>query len=276
MLKTNYFCLVAGLPDIIINETKSVISSKEFKLELSEQLEPADYKLVELLYLNYDNQNLLNLILKKNKPFNNTGKYTQEELEEQIKEPTYIIDYMKQFIINFKAEEAKLSDLSWENKLQTLFFDFVLLTKNDFLKKWFRFDMDIKNILTAINCQKFDYKKEEHLINVKHKNEVYKNLIKDALKSDSLAGEVIYAEKILQIVESDDNSSEKEKATDMIKWTFLDEFTFFKYFNIEKILAFIIKLNIVERWIKLDNETGEILFKKLINDLGVENITVSN
>lgn len=275
MVNTNYYCLVAGLPDIIINETKSVISSREFKIELSEQLEPADYKLAELLYLNYDNQNLLNLILEKNKPFNNTGKYTQEELEEQIKEPTYIIDYMKQFIINFKAEETKLSDLSWENKLQTLFFDFVLLTKNDFLKDWFRFDMDIKNILTAINCQQFDYEKEEHLISVKHKNEVYKNLIKGTLKSDSLSDEVIYAEKILQIVESDGNSSEKEKATDMIKWKFLDEFTFFKYFNIEKILAFIIKLNIVERWIKLDDETGEILFKKLINDLGVENITVS-
>lgn len=275
MLNTNYYCLVAGLPDIIINETKSVVSSSEFKIELSEQLEPADYKLAELLYLNYDNQNLLNLILEKNKPFNNTGKYTQEELEEQIKEPTYIIEYMKQFIINFKAEETKLSDLIWENKLQTLFFDFVLLTKNDFLKKWFRFDMDIKNILTAINCQKFDYKKEDNLISVKHKNEVYKNLIKGTLKPDSLSDEVIYAEKILQIVESDSNSSEKEKATDMIKWKFLDEFTFFKYFNIEKILAFIIKLNIVERWIKLDNETGEILFKKLINDLGVENITVS-
>ncbi|MCD4792870.1 MAG: DUF2764 domain-containing protein [Bacteroidales bacterium] len=275
MFKTNYFCLVAGLPDIIINETKSVVSSREFKNELSEQLEPADYKLAELLYLNYDNQNLLNLILEKNKPFNNIGKYTQEELEEQIKEPTYIIDYMKQFILDFKAEETKLSDLSWENKLQTLFFDFVLITKNDFLKKWFRFDMDIKNILTAINCQQFDYEKEEHLISVKHKNEVYKNLIKDTLKSESLSDEVLYAEKILQIVESDDNSSGKEKATDMIKWTFLDEFTFFKYFNIEKILAFIIKLNIVERWIKLDNETGEELFKKLINDLGVENITVS-
>lgn len=275
MLKTNYYCLVAGLPDIIINETKSLVSSHEFKIELSEQLEPADYKLAELLYLNYDNQNLLNLILKKNKPFNNIGKYTQEELEEQIKEPTYIIDYMKQFIINFKAEDTKLSDLNWENKLHTFFFDFVLHTKNDFLEKWFKFDMDIKNIFTAINCRKFDYKIEEHLIYVKNKNEVYGNLIKETPKLDSLSDEVIYAEKILQIAESDDNSSEKEKAIDMIKWTFLDEYTFFKYFNIEKILAFIIKLNIVERWIKLDNETGEKLFKKLINDLGVENITVS-
>ena len=112
MLKANYFCLVAGLPDIIINETKSVVSSKEFKLKLFEQLEPADYKLAELLYLNYDNENLLNIILKKNKPFNDLVKYTQEELEE----PTHIVVYMKQFITVFKAEEKQVSYI--RNKFQ--------------------------------------------------------------------------------------------------------------------------------------------------------------
>ena len=199
MLKTNYYCLVAGLPDMIFNEIKPVVSCQDFKNELAEQLQPVDFKLAELLYLNYDNQNLLNLILKKNKPFNNTGKYTQEELEEQIKEPTHIIDYMRQFIIAFYAEETSLSDLNWENKLQSFFFDFVLETKNEFLRKWFKFDMDIKNIFTAINCRKYDYNIDEHLISVKDKNEVYENLINKTPKFDSLSDEVIYAEEILQI-----------------------------------------------------------------------------
>ena len=61
--------------------------------------------------------------------------------------------------------------------------------------------------------------------------------------------------------------SEKEKAFDNIKWKFLDEHTFFNYFTIEKILSFVIKLNIVERWIELDNETGKALFNRLINDI---------
>ncbi len=116
MLKTNYFCLIAGLPDIIINETKSLISSPEFKFEISEQLEPTDYKLAEMLYFKYDNENLLNIILKRNKPFNNLGKYTQDELEEQIKEPTHIVVYMKQFITGFKAEEKQVSYI--RNKFQ--------------------------------------------------------------------------------------------------------------------------------------------------------------
>lgn len=271
MIKTNYFCLIAGLPDINIDETKSLLSSTEFKLELTEQLDPSDYKLAEMLYFKYDNENLLNLILKKNKSFNNLAKYTQEELEEQIKEPTYIVDYLKQFIVEFKAEEKHVSDLYWENKLQTLFYDFVLDTKNIFLKKWFEFDMDIKNILTATICRKYDYEVKKQLIHVKQKNEVFEILIKETPKLDSLSNEVLYAEKILQIAESENSLTQKEKAIDMLKLKFLEEFTFFKYFNIEKVLAFIIILNMAKRWSKLDNKSGEEVFKNLINNLQFNN-----
>ena len=104
MFKRNYYCLVAGLSDIIIDGKKPGETSHEFKNELAEQLLTSDYKLAELLYLNYDNKNLLNLILKQDKRLITFGNYTEEYLEEQIKEPTNIVDYMKQLIINFKAE----------------------------------------------------------------------------------------------------------------------------------------------------------------------------
>ncbi|MCF6184139.1 MAG: DUF2764 domain-containing protein [Bacteroidales bacterium] len=260
MLKTNYFCLIAGLPDIIIPETKSLVSCQEFKLELSEQLKPDDYKLAEMLYFKYDNENLLNIIHKKNEPFNLLGKYTQEELEEQIEEPTYIVDYLKQFITEFKTEKTQVPDFNRENKLQTLFFDFVMQTKNEFLKKWFEFDMNIKNILTAINCRKYNYNIKNQLIKIKSGNEVYENLIKEIPKPDLLSDQVIYAEQVLKIAESDESLTRKENATDMLKLKFLEEFTFFKYFNIEKILAFIIVLNIAERWLQFDNKTGKNKF----------------
>jgi len=267
ILKTNYFCLIAGLPDITIDETKSLISSSEFKLEIFEQLKPADYKLAEMLYFKYDNENLLNIILKKDKPFNNLGKYTQEELEEQIKEPTHIEVFMKQFIVSYKKEEAQVSELFWENKLQALYFDFVLQTKNEFLKMWFEFEIDIKNILTAVNSHKYKYDVKKQLIYTKQRNDVYENLIKETPKLDSLSDEVIYAEKILQIAESNDKLSKKEKDIDILKLKYLEEFTFFKYFNIEKVLAFIIILNIAERWAKLNNKTGKELFEKIIKNL---------
>ena len=269
MFKRNYYCLVAGLPDIIIDGNKPGETSHEFKNELAEQLLTSDYKLAELLYLHYDNKNLLNLLLKQDNRFITLGNYTEEYLEEQIKEPINIVDYMKQLIFNFKADTSGNSNLSSENELQSLYYEYVLQVKNDFLEQWFRFDRDMKNILTAVNCRKYGYDTEKQLIPVKHENEVYETLIKSSPKADLFTDEVPYADKILQIAESEMDISEKEKALDNIKWKFLDEHTFFNYFTIEKILSFVIKLEIVERWIELDNETGKALFTRLINDIKI-------
>jgi hypothetical protein len=51
---------------------------------------------------------------------------------------------------------------------------------------------------------------------------------------------------------------------------------FFHYFTIEKILAFILKLDIVERWLKHEPENGKMLLENLINNLGVEHIQENN
>jgi len=259
--------LIAGLTDIIIDGNKPKETSREFKNELTNQLYASDYKLVELLYLQYDNQNLLNLLLKQDNQFHTLGNYTEEYLEKQIKEPTDIIWYMKQFIINFTAETSDELKLSSENQLQSLFYGHILQVKNDFLKQWFKFDRNSKNILTAINCRKYAYDIEKQLIPVKNDNLVYEILVKSNLKSEVLADEVPYTEQIFGVAESEKSILEKEKSLDNIKWAFLDEFTFFNYFTIEKILSFVIKLNIIERWIELDNEMGKEFFTKLINEI---------
>ena len=269
MLKKNYYCLVAGLPDILIDEAKSVVSKDEFKEELEMQLSPSDFKLMQMIYLKYDNENLLNLIQNKDKPFNKLGNYSQEHLEEQINKPIEIVAYMEQFILDFKNEQEnnKISELDYENKLQSLYFIHILKTKNQFLQQWFKFEVYLKNILTAVNCRKYDFDLEKQLIQIKEEDDIYDNLIKHPPKADFLSDEIFQADKIIQIAESEDTITQKEKQIDLIKWAFLDEYTFFNYFTIEKIIGFVIKLNMVHRWNKLDNETGKKLFKKLINEL---------
>jgi hypothetical protein len=79
--------------------------------------------------------------------------------------------------------------------------------------------------------------------------------------------ELPYLAQIFQVAESTGEASEKEKATDSIKWAFLDEITVFHYFTIEKILSFVIKLQMVDRWSQLDDDTGKAFLKKLVNEL---------
>jgi hypothetical protein len=60
---------------------------------------------------------------------------------------------------------------------------------------------------------------------------------------------------------------ERELGIDMLRWNTADQMTVFEYFSIEKVMAFFIKLQMVERWYGLDQERGEQVFTKLIEDL---------
>jgi len=267
MLKKNYYCLVAGLPDLFFNENKLVFSSLDFRNELKYQLGKSDFELSRLLYLPYDNKNLLNLLFEKNEPFNELGNYEKEFLENQILQPVEIPDYMIQFIQWTKNLETRELNLQIENKLQSLYFEYALTSKNSYLKEWFTFELNIKNILTAFNGVQFNYPLEKHLIQVEQNNANYSLLLNKRLKHELFEEDLPFADQIFRIAESVTNPKEKEKAIDKILWTYLDEQTFFHYFTIEKILSYIVKLSIIERWMKLDAETGKALLNKLIEEL---------
>ncbi len=267
MLKRNYYCLVAGLPDLFFNENKPGFSSLDFNHELRYQLSDADYKLVKLLFLQFDNKNLLNLLFEQNKPFNLLGNYKKGFLENQITGPVEIPGYMARFLQWEKNLEKHELDLQIENKLHSLYFEYAVTTKNSFLKEWFMFELNIKNILTAFNCVQFNYSTEKHLIQAGQNNTVYPLLINKRLKHELFEEELPFADQVFRIAESDVSPEEREKAIDNIKWDYLDEQTFFHYFTIEKILSYIIKLGIIERWMKLDAKTGKALLNKLIEEL---------
>ena len=267
MYNRNYYCLVAGLPDMFFDDSKISESSFAFKNELLDQLHPSDFKLVKLLYLQYDTKNLLNILLKQNQKHFQLANYSAEYLEEQIKEPIDISNYLKRFIIAFKKETFDKSTVNSENILLSFYYETMLQTKNKFLENWFRFELNMKNILTAVSCNKYDFDVEKQMIPIIGENEVYNLLSTGIPKVELLSDEVPYADKIIKVAESEMSISKKEKAYDAIKWEFLDYHTVFHYFSIEKTLSYIVKLNIIERWLVHDKETGKALFEKLINDI---------
>ena len=267
MLKRNYYCLVAGLPDLFFSENRPGFSSLEFRNDLQQQLHPADFELVKLLFFPSDNRNLLNLLFRTNEPFDTAGNFTKDFLEEQLIQPLQLPDYMVQFMRWVKTSEIKALDLQCENKLQSLYYEYVLQVGNSFLNEWFRFELNVKNILAAINCNRFDYALQNHLIQVAQNLEVYSLLVNSRMKPEFFEEEVPFADTIFRVAESNSEMLEKEKTFDRIRWDFLDEQTFFHYFTIEKIISFLLKLIITERWMKLETDTGKRLLQRLINDL---------
>lgn len=269
MFKKEYHCLVAGLPDLFFNENKIGIDTISFRQQLETDLSLADYELVKLIYLTYDNENLLNLFLDRNKPFNPSGNFSEHFLKQQLSQsdvPPELPEYMIQFINWMKETESKALNLDAEIVIQQLYFEYILQTKNEFLRNWFVFQLHLKNILTAINCLKYGYNAEEQLIQNKENMHVWSYLISQKIKPELFKDEVPYYKEIFKIAETESNWIDKEKALDKLKWDYLDENTFFYYFTIEKVLSFVLKLNMTERWLKLDKKTGAALLNKLISE----------
>lgn len=266
MFKRNYYCLIAGLPELVMEGRRSGAQELclKFKEELHEQLHTADYKLVEMLYLHYDNRNLLNLLLNKQEAYCKEGNFTQDELEEQIKESTVLPVYMQTIIV--EAREG-WSQIHIEKLMQQLYYEHVLQNTNDFLSKWFGFEKDMNNVLTAINCRKFNLNIEDQLIQGPTQDDVSTKLQNVAPEATMLADEIPFVDEIIGVAESEMCIADKERALDLIKWKFLDEQSTHHYFTIEKVFGYIIKLALVARWSKLDDESGKVLFTKLVHEL---------
>jgi len=257
MLKQNYYYIVAGLPELFFDENKTIESSADFKNEIKELLSPADFECVELLFLARKNRELLDTYFKK-------GEVYFDELPPELSNKTYI----RNFVEWAEGKEVQTMKLEFENKLYSLYYNYVLsVTSNDFLKNWFKLELDVKNILTAINCEKFHYLLPNHLIKTEFNKASYSLLVKKQFKYELYEDLIPVAKQVFAAAEANTSVVVREQKIDKILWNYVEEETTYNYFTIEKILTHIIKLYIVERWSPLNETEGKTFLAKLIADI---------
>lgn len=79
-----YYYLVAGLPELTLEDSKLSYTVADFKAELYPDLSDEDKKLIDLFYLKFDNANVLKLLKDKDAAIDLRGNYSAEELVEFI------------------------------------------------------------------------------------------------------------------------------------------------------------------------------------------------
>ncbi len=262
-VKRKYYCLVAGLQDITPDIQKLIYNQLSFRTELEAELHPGDYSLVRCLFLPHDNKNLLNVLEKSGNEHLEKGNFSRDELEEGIREPASLPVYMQRFMHAYREKTPLFPDLSPENELTTLFYDEMAGHRNDFIRNWFGFDLNIKNIATALLARKHGFSYENQIIGT---GEISETIRRSHARDFGLGSELFYMEELSNIAKTDD-PQEREWALDLMRWEYLDETIFFEYFTIERILAFVIKLGMVERWLSINKEQGGELFRKLLAEL---------
>lgn len=263
MIRQNYYYLVAGLPDITIDQGKLQFGTAEFREELKYGLTESDYNLLELLFLAKDNHNLLALLRKDHEAVSDQGVYSIDFLTEELREPLHLKPYMIRFIENFRAETPQYPDTSPENELASLWYGEMLQVKNAFLHDWFEFELNLKNVLLVLSAKKHALPYDNQVIG---DNEVAGVIRRSNARDLGIAAEWPAIERVVQLNETEDLMA-KEKAIDQLRWGFLDELNTFNYFTVEVLMAYYLKLEMIERWLRLDPASGEELFRKLLGEL---------
>lgn len=265
-----YYCLIAGLPELVPDDKKLAFSSVAIREYLNDELSNRDFNLVQLLYLTWDNENLLNIVFKKNKNWDKRGNYSRELLEQLVDpkqfdllEDKVLPQYLFDFALYVFEEEDELNETAATHFITESYFKFLLAGENNFITEISRLKLNIGNIMLALNGRKHNFSFENSLIG---RSEVTNALKKSRARDFGLSVEIPDIEKLIQIYETE-NILDRELKLDNYLWHFLDEITFFNYFTIEKVLAFVMKIFMAERWYLLDKEKGQEMFNKLLNDI---------
>ena len=272
MFKNQYYYFVAGLPDFTFDSTKLPFTVSEFKKILYEELKPDDKQLIDKYFLEADKENLLKLLLDKDAELKNSGVFSREDILSTINslkdevgvKNTNMPDFFEVFIKQWLKADAEAENKNWENILTSLYMDYGTEVKNTLVSQWFTLNLNIGNILAAIYSRKYELDVKEVIVG---NNSIAQTIRANTNSRDfGLGQELDYFDAILRISEETD-IYERERKSDKLRWDWLDENTVFDYFNIEYIFAYLCKLQILERWVQLNAEEGERVFRELIANM---------
>ena len=148
-------------------------------------------------------------------------------------------------------------------KLGADFYARALLRKEDFLREYFRFDLNLRNAKVRYLNRQLGRERETDVLSGLGTDE------DEGLDIDGYrfrGGEFEEASRVDTVLERRD-LLEREKGLDEIVWEKADNLTLFHYFDLSAVLAYVAKLHIVDRWLALDEETGRELFRKLVDEV---------
>lgn len=266
----NYYCMIAGLPDIDLQDAKPGMTVEQMREQCGEQLTSQDKKLLFYFFLHFDCINLVKLLKNPEANIDQWGNFTLEQLQDLITSATELNfnvhrfpAFMSVFAREYAFNKGK-ADYFPEDEIAFQFLNYAIRTcPNRMMRRWYKLNLDITNILTAMLARTQGWSVGDF---VKGEGEVQEMIRENKTKDFNLTHELEYIPQLMKIVEEDD-PVRKEKMIDAFKWVWLDERTFFEPFSMEAVFAYLCKLQMQERWAKLDVEQGKETFQRIIDNL---------
>lgn len=199
--------------------------------------------------------------------------------------PQYIARFVYDlFVVKQRGEETIQSDestprlfdaigsdrLALEDLIASYYYDSISEASSPFLTEWFALNKNIRNILAVFTCRRLGWDPQHYLVG---KGEVEQQLLTSKAADFDLGDKLPYLSRVLQIANERD-IARRERLIDLLKWQWMDEWTFVRIFDIDNVLCYYLRLGILERWANLNETKGEETFRQIVHSLKGESAQV--
>lgn len=134
-----------------------------------------------------------------------------------------------------------------ENTLGADFYAKAAESKNRFIREYFDFDGRLRNMKVEYLAKRLGKNGEDFVVEMPEAD--------------------FEEEKQIQDILADADFVQREQKMDELKWEKASDIARMDYFNMNAILAFMVKAKTVQRWAELDAAKGQEMFKKLVKEI---------
>lgn len=268
MFESNYYCLVAGLREYALDAETKGFDARAIIGEVLEGVSAPDAALVRLFYGYYDCENIVSLRAGRS-AHNPLGNFTREELDEELKAPRLLPEAVIRVLKAYadpEGEEAEEVDTTqrFETALFIAYYDTCRRAGSPFLRAWTEFDRTLRNVTAAVTARAMSRSVEEVTVG---EGDVVEQLQRSSAADFGLRGELPYIDGVIAAVNDEANLVEKEHKLDQIRWREAVGLAETDYFDINAILSYLARIDIVARWTLLDAARGREMFVRLLAEL---------
>lgn len=276
MFTTDYYCLVAGLREWTLDSDTKGFDVREIKDEILDELTNSDRKAVEMLYAYYDCENIVARRAGSTR-FNKLGNLTSEQIDEVLEKRNYkllpesVARVVKLYVEaddEERDDEVTIDD-SFEHAIFDAYYRGLASSKCRFLNGWGEFDRNLRNIAAAVAAREAGRQVKDVTVGG---GDIVEQLSRSSAADFGLRGELQYIDAVISAVSDEKNIVEKERKIDAIRWAEAENIAVFDFFNINYILSYLVKVNIVARWTLLSPEVGREMLNRLIKELDAKQL----
>ena len=268
MFDKNYYSLVAGLREYTLDSDTKGFDATEIVAEILEQISEGDAAVVRLLYGYYDCENLIAKHAGR-AAYNPLGNIPQEALADELVSPQSMPEAMATVVRAYaepEGEDAEKVDMTigFEKALLAAYYEECARSKSRYMRNWSDFDRTLRNVAAAAVARATDRVVADSLVGG---GDIVDQLQRSSAADFGLRGELSYIDAVISAVNDETNMVEKEHKIDLIRWEQAGELAAFDYFNLDAILSYLAKINIVARWSLLDSKRGREMLERIMAEL---------